>query len=122
MKRNHQDESGKPTSNRGKPPHQGGYCAGVGKRIKHFIYYVIRKENRDVAATSPWKPGGRRIKSVPQERTESKNAVPGSKIMGCNCIDAYQDKLYGPGKRVHNTRIKGKIILGHACTCCGTKK
>lgn len=40
----------------------------------------------------------------------------GVKIITCTCIHKYQDKKYGPGKRVHNMdkgRIKG------TCTVCG---
>lgn len=34
----------------------------------------------------------------------------------------FQDSKYGPGKRLHNPRIKDGKHLGFACSVCGEKK
>ena len=39
-------------------------------------------------------------------------------ILKCSCKHAYQDKRYGPGKRVHNKCRTGK----YRCTVCGDTK
>jgi hypothetical protein len=36
---------------------------------------------------------------------------------GASCKSEFQDKMYGPGQRVHNNRPKG----GKCCTVCGAK-
>lgn len=37
-------------------------------------------------------------------------------ILPCTCISSFQDKLYGPGKRVAN-QMKNPALA--RCTCCG---
>jgi hypothetical protein len=39
-----------------------------------------------------------------------------STVNHCTCANAFQDKLYGPGQRVHNKTAKGR-----RCTVCGTE-
>ena len=41
-------------------------------------------------------------------------------ILKCTCTHEYQDKLYGPGRRVHNG-CKMLTGHGHRCTVCGNK-
>lgn len=36
-------------------------------------------------------------------------------IAPCSCNHEYQDKKYGPGKRVHNKKANGQ----QTCTVCG---
>lgn len=38
-------------------------------------------------------------------------------VLPCNCKHEAQDKMYGPGKRLHNLKATGA-----ACTACGDKK
>lgn len=38
-----------------------------------------------------------------------------TKVLKCGCKHAYQDKRYGPGKRLHNALAGGK---GYRCTVC----
>ena len=40
-------------------------------------------------------------------------------ILSCTCTHAYQDLLYGPGKRVHNQR---KAANQFTCTVCGKQQ
>lgn len=58
--KNH-DNSGKPATNRGKPPHKGGYKASTAKGVNPFAYWwEIRTEpGTNAPATKvacPWKP------------------------------------------------------------------
>lgn len=57
----HNDESGKPSTNRGKAPHKGGYRASVAKGINPFkVYFEISSGLIGVPGTkvkSDWKPG-----------------------------------------------------------------
>jgi len=41
----------------------------------------------------------------------------GSIIESCTCENKYQDRVYGPGKRVKNGAAGG-----YRCTGCGVKK
>jgi hypothetical protein len=43
-------------------------------------------------------------------------------IKSCDCPHIYQDKVYGPGKRVHNACYTKNRVTGHRCTVCGNKK
>ena len=43
----------------------------------------------------------------------------GTKIITCNCISEFQDKLYGDKKRVHNLSFDSKKCT---CTVCGNVK
>ena len=43
-----------------------------------------------------------------------------TKIMPCTCQHAGQDRLHGPGKRVHNRFTKGDG--GWRCAVCGNEK
>lgn len=40
-----------------------------------------------------------------------------TKAMPCTCVHAQQDKMYGPGKRLHNRMADGRW----RCTVCGGK-
>jgi len=42
-------------------------------------------------------------------------------ILKCNCKHDYQDKRYGPGRRVHNLCVKGGKVA-HRCTVCSNVK
>ena len=42
-------------------------------------------------------------------------------ILKCSCKHTYQDKHYGPGKRVHNKCIKDRVVK-YRCTVCGNVK
>jgi len=37
----------------------------------------------------------------------------------CTCDNRFQDKKYGPKKRLHNANLKGDK---HTCTVCGTER
>ena len=39
-----------------------------------------------------------------------------STVNHCTCANAFQDKLYGAGQRVHNKTAKGR-----RCTVCSTE-
>lgn len=45
-------------------------------------------------------------------------------ILTCKCKNAFQDKLYGSGKRVHNSGPKAgpNKTEGYRCTVCGSSK
>ena len=47
-----------------------------------------------------------------------------TKIMTCNCVSEYQDKLYGKNNRVFNECRKHdkKEYLKYRCTVCGKIK
>jgi len=45
-----------------------------------------------------------------------------TKIMVCTCSNPFQDKAYGPGRRVHNAGMKDRKLLHWKCTVCGGKK
>lgn len=40
-------------------------------------------------------------------------------ILSCSCVNRYQDKKYGHGRRVHTTLKDNK---GFRCTVCGKEK
>lgn len=42
-------------------------------------------------------------------------------IRSCSCESAYQDRVYGKGRRVHNLSQGGKNNKS-TCTACGAKK
>jgi len=42
----------------------------------------------------------------------------GTSILLCTCVNEYQDKVYGNGKRVHNNTFGGKA----RCTVCNSLK
>jgi len=42
-------------------------------------------------------------------------------ILKCNCKHDYQDKRYGPSRRVHNTCTKGGKTA-YRCTVCSDVK
>ena len=45
----------------------------------------------------------------------------GTVILPCSCRHEFQDKEYGPGKRLHNRMSKdGKSSKKARCTVCGT--
>lgn len=44
-----------------------------------------------------------------------------TKIINCECTHEFQDKRYGPGKRVANV-TGGKGNNGWRCTVCGKDK
>jgi hypothetical protein len=47
--------------------------------------------------------------------------LEGTKILACVCKNAYQDKVYGKGMRVHNgANPKGASYW--RCTCCLARK
>lgn len=48
----------------------------------------------------------------------AKSGIGGTVILECTCVQTYQDKLYGRGKRVHNLKKTGAEAN---CTGCGTK-
>lgn len=62
MKAKHQDESGRPTTTRGKAPHKGGYSA-KNKGCNPFkVWFEIGEGTLDGKArkvTCPWYPGAR---------------------------------------------------------------
>jgi len=45
-------------------------------------------------------------------------------ILKCNCVNAFQDKEYGPGMRVHNPcKLKSTSGgRGWRCTVCSNEK
>ena len=43
-----------------------------------------------------------------------------TKIMPCTCTHSAQDRLHGPGKRVHNSYEK--VPAGWRCAVCGPEK
>lgn len=43
-------------------------------------------------------------------------------VKTCTCVSGYQDKRYGPGKRVWNECIKDGKRKGWTCTVCGKKQ
>ena len=47
-----------------------------------------------------------------------------TKILGCSCQHAAQDRLYGPGKRVHNfvTKKSDNTTTTWRCTVCSTER
>lgn len=48
---------------------------------------------------------------------------PTTVIKRCTCLSPYQDKKYGNGKRVFNTREGNKYMAkAYRCTVCGTIK
>ena len=42
-----------------------------------------------------------------------------TKKIRCTCYSPFQDKRYGPHKRLHNLKNKDK---GWRCTVCGTQR
>ena len=59
-RKKHQDESGNPTDNRGKPPHKGGYH-GAKKGIKpNVVWFEIGIGKYRVVVHSPWNAGAKR--------------------------------------------------------------
>lgn len=50
--------------------------------------------------------------------SEAKNTV---KRLSCRCVNAFADKLYGLGVRVHNLFHK-PTPGGYRCTTCGHEK
>ena len=73
MKTKHQDESGKSTTNRGKPPHKNGYSAkmkGVNPFKVYFTKTVMvlvegRPQVKSVGCESGWNPGREKRKLNP---------------------------------------------------------
>lgn len=55
-KKGHQDESGKPSNTRGKPPHKGGHRAGSKRNIS-FKIGGKPDGSGGVGSNSPWNPG-----------------------------------------------------------------
>ena len=53
------------------------------------------------------------------QETERKQVTV--KAIMCECLNTYQDKRYGRGKRLHN-RLSQKSGSGHRCTVCGKVK
>jgi uncharacterized Fe-S cluster protein YjdI len=45
-----------------------------------------------------------------------------TKIMQDTCTNEFQDKTYGKGNRVFNSKEKDKHLLGWTCTVCGHNK
>ena len=45
-----------------------------------------------------------------------------TKIMPCTCDHPAQDRLHGPGRRVHNYGPKAARDGGWRCTVCGSEK
>ena len=43
----------------------------------------------------------------------------GTMIKKCSCVHAYQDKVYGLGKRVHNITGGKTETTSYTCTVCG---
>lgn len=44
-------------------------------------------------------------------------------ILYCTCKHDHQDRLYGPGKRVHNPMAKSKVVeQSYRCTVCSREK
>lgn len=41
-----------------------------------------------------------------------------TKILPCNCVNAYQDEHYGKGNRVMNGKGKDPDSNGYRCTVC----
>lgn len=111
----HQDESGKPATNRGKPPHKGGYRA----RGNGSFFAKLVGENKWERAESPWNPGRDRLKVVTNKQ---KKSPLGISIASCTCVDEQQDKLYGKGKRLFNLSGKPTAMINARCSVCGTRK
>lgn len=44
-----------------------------------------------------------------------------AKVISCNCVSEYQDKLYGPKRRVHNPMVKDRRLVAWTCTVCSNK-
>lgn len=43
--------------------------------------------------------------------------------MLCSCKHEFQDRTYGPGRRVHNkAKSKAKSLVDWVCTVCGDRK
>jgi hypothetical protein len=42
-----------------------------------------------------------------------------TKVLTCTCRNAFQDSIYGPGRRLHNSMEKDKRLTGWRCTVCG---
>ena len=41
-------------------------------------------------------------------------------ILNCKCENEFQDKVYGPGRRVHNAGAgSGSGVKQYSCTACG---
>lgn len=62
MAREHVNESGKPATNRGKPPHKGGYHARL-KPVNPFkVWWEVggTATEKGKKVESPWKPGRKR--------------------------------------------------------------
>lgn len=45
-----------------------------------------------------------------------------TKVMKCPCTHPGQDKLHGPGLRVHNSVNKDPKDVRWRCTACGVEK
>ena len=61
------DNSGRPTNDRGRPPHKGGACAMKNKRAGKRKIYFVRGLGRidgkgDINCGCSWKPGKSRNK------------------------------------------------------------
>jgi len=44
------------------------------------------------------------------------------KILKCECEHSWQDKEYGPKKRVHNPMQREGTLIGYRCTVCRDEK
>lgn len=75
-KKGHQDESGKPTNTRGKPPHRGGHKAGS-KRNVTFKIGGKPDGSGGVSSDSPWKPGKCRPSSAYKSRKRPAAIIEG---------------------------------------------
>ena len=42
-----------------------------------------------------------------------------TKVLKCVCESEFQDKEYGPGKRLHNLGVKDTSGVPARCTVCG---
>lgn len=55
--------------------------------------------------------------SQKNNKAKAKAKASGSVLEKCNCKSDFQDKRYGPQRRVHNVTTKGV-----RCTVCGSEK
>lgn len=132
----HQDESGRSTTNRGKPPHKGGYSAkmkGINAFKVYFAETVIAKDDRGalsvvwIKAPCPWNPGKTDFKK--RRSGGEKKGPKGDQVIirickNNQCVDPGQDRMYGLKGRVMNAfgpSAKSKSIKGYKCSCCGEK-
>jgi hypothetical protein len=51
-----------------------------------------------------------------------RNNKGAGKVLPCTCIHAFQDKLYGRGRRVHAPKTGIGKTVTYACSVCGKVK